>query len=128
VTLGLAAESQTGGGNNPPSTTTTQRPNPTPLGGYGTADSNDTMIAVTGVDVTGGSILYLIDTQNRHISVYSAQGGTSSTSNIKWIGGRNIDLDLQVDGFNDKSEISYKELAKRFAENGSAATSEKDKH
>jgi hypothetical protein len=60
--------------------------------------------------------------------VYSAQGGTSSTSNIKWIGGRNIDLDLQVDGFNDKSEISFKELARRFAENGADATSEKQKH
>ena len=125
VTLGLAAESQTGGGTPP---TVAQRPNPQPVGGYGTSDSNGTMIAVTGVDVTGGSILYLIDTVGRHISVYSAQGGTASTSNIRWIGGRNIDLDLQVDGFNDKSEISYKELAKRFTESGAAATSEKDKH
>jgi uncharacterized Zn-binding protein involved in type VI secretion len=123
VALGLAARSQG------PTTPPTQTPQPlrTSAVGYGTADSNGRMIAVTGVDVTGGSILYLIDTESRHMSVYSAQGGTASTSNIKWLGGRNIDLDLQVDGFNDKSEISYKELAKRFAENGASATSEKQK-
>jgi len=91
--------------------------------GYGTADSNDRMIAVTGVDVTGGSILYLVDTVNRQISVYQAQGGTASTASIRWVGARNIDLDLQVDGFNDKSEFPYKELEKRFAEDGSGATS-----
>src|SRR5262245_7259463 len=117
VFLGLAAESQDSGGG----TTQTPRTLP-PAPAYGTADSNGSMIAVTGVDVTGGSLLYLIDTKTRHLSVYQAQGGTTSTSNVRWVGGRNIDLDLQVDGFNDKSEISYKELAKRFAEGGSAAT------
>lgn len=93
--------------------------------GYGTADSNDRMIAVTGVDVTGGSILYLVDTVSRQLSVYQAQGGTASTANIKWVGARNIDLDLQVDGFNDKSEYPFKELQKRFSEDGSGATTEK---
>jgi hypothetical protein len=123
VALGLAAQSQQGGGNTPP----TQAPQPMRIAtqGYGTSDSNGRMIAVTGVDVTGGGILYLIDTESRHISVYSAQGGTSSTSSIKWIGGRNIDYDLQVDGFNDKSELSYKELARKFADNGSSVTSDK---
>ncbi len=123
IGLGLVAESQTGGNpNNPGQTTST----PFPLSpGFGTSDSNNQMIAVTGVDVTGGSLLYLIDTQSRHISVYTAQGGTQSTSNIKWVGGRNIDLDLQVDGFNDKSEISYKDLAKRFSESGPSATSDR---
>ena len=110
VCLGLVADSQSG------QTPDTQASPPVLSPGYGTADSNGSMIAVTGVDVTGGSILYLIDTQGRHISVYSAQAGSSSTSNIKWVGGRNIDLDLQVDGFNDKSEISYKELVRRFAD------------
>jgi hypothetical protein len=119
--LGLVAESQS---TNPPP------PLPTPQTavlsqGFGTADSNGSMIAVTGVDVTGGSLLYLIDTVGRHISVYSAQSGSSSMSEIKWVGARNIDLDLQVDGFNDKSEYKYQELARRFAENGAGATSDK---
>jgi len=119
VSLGLVAQSQT----DPPAPTTPQFLPAQP--GYGTADSNGSMIAVTGVDVTGGSILYLIDTQGRHLSVYAAQSGTASTSNVKWVGARNIDYDLQVDGFNDKSELKYKELAQRFAESGSSAASDK---
>jgi hypothetical protein len=119
VAFGLVAESQT----SDPPPPTPQAPLPVPVNGFGTADSNGTMIAVTGMDITGGSILYLIDTQSRHISVYSAQGGSASMAEIKWLGARNIDLDLQVDGFNDKSQIVYKELARRFAENGASATS-----
>ena len=117
--LGLVAESQT---TDPPE----QEPPQTLVpfgGGFGTADSNGTMIAVTGVDVTGGSLLYLIDTQSRHISVYAAKSGSASQSEIKWVGARNIDLDLQVDGFNDKSEYRYKELEQRFAEKGASAAS-----
>ena len=105
--LGLTARSQQ-----------TEPPKPTPFlaQGFGTSDSNGGMIAVTGVDVTGGTLLFLVDTVGRHLSVYQAQGGTSSTANLKWIGGRNIDLDLQVDGFNDKSEMSYKALKAKFDE------------
>jgi len=80
-----------------------------------TSDSNDQMIAVTGVDVTGGSLLFIIDTENRQLSVYQAQGGTKSTMKLEWVGGRNIDLDLRVDGFNDKSQFSYKDLESKFA-------------
>jgi hypothetical protein len=121
VCLGLVAESQ-----NPPQGPVTPKAQDflKVQPGFGTADSNGRMIAVTGVDVTGGSILYLIDTESRHVSVYTAQGGTASTARITWVGARNIDLDLQVDGFNDKSEIKYKDLAQRFAANGAGATSD----
>ena len=81
---------------------------------YATSDSNGTMIAVTGIDVTGSSILYLIDTERRNLAVYQAQGGTSSTQSVRLIGARNIDLDLLLDGYNDNSEYSYKELQKEF--------------
>lgn len=84
------------------------------LPSYASADSNDAMIAVTGIDVTGGSLLYLVDTETRRLAVYQATGGTSSTMNVKFVGARNIDLDLQVDGYNDESEFSYKELVERF--------------
>ena len=119
VSLGLMAQSQ-----DDPPTTPPQQFLQT-QGGFGTADSNSSMIAVTGVDVTGSSILFLVDTQGRHLSVYSAQSGTSSTSSVKWVGARNIDLDLRVDGFNDKSELKYKELAQRFAESGASAAADK---
>lgn len=82
--------------------------------GGGNADSNNTMIAVTGMDLTGQSILYLVDTRNYQLSVYQASGGSSSTQGIKFVGARNIGLDFQLDGFNDKSEHTYKELKREF--------------
>lgn len=81
---------------------------------FATSDSNDDMIAVTGLDITGSSVLYLIDTKSRHLAVYQAVGGSSSSS-VRLIGARNIDLDLQLDGYNDESEYSFKELEKKFA-------------
>jgi len=93
--------------------------------GYGTADSNGSMIAVTGVDVTGGSLLYLIDTEARQLTVYQATGGTRSTMNVRWVGARNLDLDLQVDGWNDESEYTYKELAAAFKDQGAAGLPDK---
>jgi len=85
--------------------------------GYGTADSNDRMIAVTGIDVTGSSILYVIDTEYRQLAVYQASSGSASSMGLKFIAGRNIDLDLQVYGYNDKSEHSYRDMAAEFQKN-----------
>ena len=87
------------------------------LPGYGTADSNGSMIAVTGIDLTGSSILYLVDTESKQLAVYQASGGTDSTQSIKLVGARRIDLDLQLYGFNDKSEFSFEDLERKFAEN-----------
>jgi hypothetical protein len=117
ISFGLATESAPAQRNGDPTQNgqSGTRSFPT-VAGYGTADSNGSMIAVTGIDVTGGSILYVIDTERRSLSVYQATGGTSSTMNVKFVGARNIDLDLQVDGYNDKSEYTYRELEKRFTE------------
>lgn len=93
--------------------------NPMPMvPAFGTADSNGSMIAVTGIDVTGSSILYLIDTKDRHIAVYQANGGTESTQGLKLVGARRIDLDLELEGYFDKSEYSFQELQKKFADIG----------
>ncbi len=86
-----------------------------PLPAFATADSNGAMIAVTGIDVTGSSLLYLIDTESKALSVYQATGGTSSMRNLTWVGARKIGLDFEVDGYNDKSQYSYKQLAAQFA-------------
>ncbi|HED64799.1 MAG TPA: hypothetical protein ENJ09_04500 [Planctomycetes bacterium] len=121
TSLGLAAEPQDGpppGFEPPPDPTPGQSSSIPYTPGYGTADSNGSMIAVTGVDVTGGSLLYLIDTETRHLSIYQATGGTKSTMNLKWVGARNIDLDLQVDGWNDESEYTYKKLSEAFDPGG----------
>ena len=113
TSLGLTAQSQDG---TPPETQSTVIPTSS---GYGNSDSNGTMIAVTGVDVTGASLLYLVDTVGRHLTVYQASGGTKSTMNVRWVGARNIDLDLQVDGWNDRSQYTYQELADKFNKQGS---------
>lgn len=123
--LGLARTPQNGGnqgggqggGNQGGTGTTTQSPLPlTPSGA--TADSNNRMIAVTGIDVTGTSILYLIDTVSFRLAVYQASGGSGSTQGLKLVGARRIDLDLQLDGLNDKSEYTYKKLRQLFEEQG----------
>ncbi len=84
------------------------------------SDSNQDMIAVTGVDQTGVSVLYLIDTKTKHMAVYQAAGGSPGTQGLKLVGARNIGLDLQLDGFNDKTEtkgrpLRYKDLEKKFS-------------
>ncbi|MCA9001641.1 MAG: hypothetical protein KDB61_06950 [Planctomycetes bacterium] len=84
------------------------------------SDSNQDMIAVTGVDQTGVSVLYLVDTKTKHLAVYQASGGSGGTQGLKLVGARNIALDLQLDGFNDKTEtkgrpLRYKDLEKKFS-------------
>ena len=102
-----------------PPTPTTMVPQPM-VPAFGTADSNGTMIAVTGIDLTGASILYLVDTQTKHLAIYQATGGTESSQGVKLVGARRIDLDLQLDGLNDKSQYSVQELERKFAEIGGA--------
>jgi hypothetical protein len=81
------------------------------------------MIAVTGIDVTGSSILYLVDTEEQQLAVYQANGGSPSTQGVKLVGARRIDLDLRLDGFNDKTEsngkaLGYKDLKRVFEGQG----------
>jgi hypothetical protein len=84
--------------------------------GLATADSNKNMIAVTGIDLTGSSVLYLVDTEKKQLAVYQANGGGEPTQSLRLVGARRIDLDLQIEGFNDKSQYTYEELQKRFGE------------
>lgn len=93
---------------------------PIPMTASGMAsDSNNRMIAVTGVDITGQSVLYLVDTESKQLVVYQASGGAPGTNSIRLVGARRIELDLELDGFNDKTTIdgqplTYKDLARRF--------------
>jgi hypothetical protein len=88
-----------------------------PLGSGATADSNGRMIAVTGVDVTGASVLYLVDTERMCLGVYQATS-TGSSQGVRFVGSRRIELDMQLDGFNDRSDYSYKQLKSEFEKNG----------
>jgi len=88
---------------------------PTSPGG-GTADSNGSMIAVTGTDMTGAMVLYVIDTETKHLAVYQASAGAKSSQGIRLVAARRIGLDLELDGYNDRSEHSYKELRGLFGQ------------
>lgn len=90
--------------------------NPLPVAAN--ADSNNRMIAVTGTDITGASILYLVDTVNYQLAIYQAVGGGDSTQGVRFVGARRIDLDLQLQGYNDRSQYSYKKLREAFADKG----------
>lgn len=114
--LGLASHAD------PSQGTPTPQPPPktqvVPVANTATADSNNRMIAVTGTDITGASILYLVDTVNNRLAVYQAQGGADSSRGVQFIGARRIDLDLQLDGWNDRSEWTYKKLKDEFNKKG----------
>lgn len=121
---GNASRQSTGGEEDEPTPPTTQAdPRRTPFASLGNADSNGQMIAVTGIDLTGTSILYLVDTEKKQLAIYQATGGTESMQGVKLVGARRIDLDLQLEGFNDRSQYPYDELEQRFAKiRGGAAT------
>ena len=77
--------------------------------GGGTASANG-FVAVTGSYGIGTSVLYLIDTENRQLAVYEARGGSAEQRRVVLVGARRIDLDLQLRGYNDRSEYEYRTL------------------
>ncbi|MCY3003620.1 MAG: hypothetical protein NTV21_17630 [Planctomycetota bacterium] len=104
-----------GGGTTPPPQTQTQTS--AIFSGGATADSNESMIAVTGTDVTGASVLYLVDTQRMRLAVYQA-ASTGQNMGVRFIGARRIELDMELNGYNDNSEYSFNELEQQFVEKG----------
>lgn len=94
----------------------------------GAAVATNGFLAVTGSYGVGTSVLYLVDTVNRQLAVYEARGGSAEQRRIVLVGARKIDLDLQLEGYNDRSEYGYDRLKglfdKRNATDPSAAKEE----
>lgn len=84
----------------------------------GTGGAANGFIAVTGSYGVGTSVLYVLDTVNRQLAAYEARGGASSTRRIVFVGARRIDLDLQLEGYNDRSEYEYRDLKRLFEQRG----------
>jgi hypothetical protein len=80
----------------------------------GSTASNNGFVAVTGSYGVGTSVLYLVDTVNRQLAVYEARGGSTEQRRIVLVGARKLDLDLQLQGYNDRSEYEYKDLKNLF--------------
>ena len=51
---------------------------------------------------------------NRQLAVYEARGGSPDMRRIVFVGARKIDLDLQIEGYNDRSEFEYRRLRGLF--------------
>ncbi len=83
--------------------------------GSGASSSSNGMIAVTGSYGVGSSVLYVIDTNTKQLAVYEARGGSPNASRVFLVGARRIDLDLQLQGYNDLSEHNYEQLQRKFA-------------
>lgn len=118
------------GGRGPVNPPPVEQPKPQP--GTGTPDapmvyetdggqsaSGNGFLAVTGSYGLGTSVLYLIDTERRQMAVYEARGGSTEQRRLVFVGARRIDLDLQLEGYNDRSEYDYRELKRVFDRRGS---------
>lgn len=108
---------------NPPPTTTPP-PEPTTAAPVvygedaGQSASANGFLAVTGSYGVGTSVVYLIDTVNRQLAVYEARGGSAEQRRVVLVGARRIDLDLQLEGYNDRSEYEYRQLKEVFEKRG----------
>lgn len=90
-------------------------------GGAASASANG-FLAVTGSYGIGTSVLYLVDTESRQLAVYEARGGAAGMRRVVLVGARRIDLDLQLEGYNDKSEYSHGDLETLFERRNRRAT------
>jgi hypothetical protein len=84
----------------------------------GHSSSGNGFVAVTGSYGVGTSVLYVIDTVNRQLAVYEARGGGTEQRRVMLVGARRIDLDLQLEGYNDRSEYEYRRLKDVFEKRG----------
>jgi hypothetical protein len=89
----------------------------------GTADSNRNMIAVTGAIGSGVSVLWLIDTEVKHLAVYQCRGGKA----IELVAARNIGWDQKIEQFHDESPLSPEKLRQEYEKRGKAPAPGKGK-
>ncbi len=89
-----------------------------PMPAAANADSGKRYVAATGPYQDGVSLLYVLDQETQHLAVYEAHGGGPNAREVVFVGARRIDLDLQLDAFNDESEYKYSDLSKEFNKRG----------
>jgi len=82
------------------------------------SDGGRRYVAVTGPYMAGVSLLYVVDQETQHLAVYEARGGAANSHRIQFVGARNIELDMQLDGYNDESDMTHQDLEKEFQKSG----------
>ena len=83
----------------------------------GGVDNNGEMIAVTGQDGNGTSVLYVIDTKSKSLAVYRSVNGTG----VEFVAARRIAHDLKLVAYRDRTPEEFHPLNlekgyRRFAE------------
>ena len=73
-----------------------------PEGGGG--DKDNGLIAVTGQFGSGASVLYLLDSRTRHLSVYRVDG---AGKNMELVAARDCTYDFYLQTYHDRSELPY---------------------
>ncbi len=82
------------------------------------ADGARRYVAVTGTYQEGVSVLYVLDQKEQRLAIYEARGGAANSRRVALVGVRNIRQDTQLDGFNDESEYSFKDLEELLERRG----------
>ncbi|MEC7585194.1 MAG: hypothetical protein VYE77_12825 [Planctomycetota bacterium] len=94
----------------------------------GQSSSSGDFLAVTGSYGVGTSVLYVIDSVTRRLVVYEARGGSPAMRSVVFVGARNIDLDLQLEQYNDDSEYTYRRLQSMFEQKRERETRRADQN
>jgi hypothetical protein len=74
------------------------------------SDGGRRYVAVAGPYQEGVSVLYVLDQVDQRLAVYEARGGAPNSRRVALVGVRNVALDTELDGYNDESDYSYKDL------------------
>ncbi len=89
-----------------------------------TAMGSPGMLAVTGRVGSGTSVLYVIDTANKSLAVYSAQGA----NRVRFVGARRIKYDFELRSYNDTTPKDYgvDEMSRKYRESMAKEEDDKD--
>jgi hypothetical protein len=82
------------------------------------SDGGRRYVAVTGPYQEGVSVLYVLDQVDQRLAVYEARGGAANSRRVALVGVRNVALDTELDGYNDESDYSFKDLEELLERRG----------
>jgi len=82
------------------------------------SDGGRRYVAVTGSYQEGVSVLYVLDQLDQRLAVYEARGGAANSRRVALVGVRNVALDTELDGYNDESDYSFKDLEELLQRRG----------
>jgi len=74
------------------------------------SDSNNRFVAVTCPVGSGESVLFVLDAENEQIATYRFV----RNKGLEFLGGRKIDYDLRISGWNDRSKYTRDEMKRLF--------------